>query len=296
MKKAASNPPVVAPATPILATSPPADTTGRGTSGGGAPPAAPTTPISEAPRHLIWSDEFKGPAGGSPDSTNWSFDTGGDGWGNNELESYTSRPGNASARRKRRPGHHRPRRKIHGLRRDHEAVHVRPPADPQHIPVPIRAGGSTHPGAIGAGTASRPSGCWATKRTKARKPGPDCGEIDAMEVLGSEPNVVNGTLHGPWPFAPDGVGGTDESPYAAVGRFSRVRCGMGAGTDQLPAGWVGVQDDHAVRTYQPGAPWPLQHPFFLLLNLAVGGEWPGSPDASTEFPARMVVNWVRVWQ
>ena len=46
----------------------------------------------------------------------------------------------------------------------------------------------------------------------------------------------------------------------------------------------------------PGAPWPFDHPFFLLLNLAVGGDWPGPPNASTQFPAHMLVDWVRVWQ
>jgi beta-glucanase (GH16 family) len=46
----------------------------------------------------------------------------------------------------------------------------------------------------------------------------------------------------------------------------------------------------------PGSPWPFQHPNFLLLDLAVGGNWPGAPNASTTFPARMLVDWVRVWQ
>ena len=45
-----------------------------------------------------------------------------------------------------------------------------------------------------------------------------------------------------------------------------------------------------------GAAWPFDHPFFLLMDLAVGGEWPGSPNASTHFPAKMLVDWVRVWQ
>src|SRR5580693_4108384 len=57
---------------------------------------APSASSPGTPRHLIWADEFEGPAGTSPSPENWSFDTGGKGWGNNELESYTDRPQNAS--------------------------------------------------------------------------------------------------------------------------------------------------------------------------------------------------------
>ena len=294
MKKAASNPPVVAPATPILATSPPADTTGRGTSGGGAPPAAPTTPISEAPRHLIWSDEFKGPAGGSPDSTNWSFDTGGDGWGNNELESYTSRPGNASldgkgdlvitARAEKYTG-------SDGITRPYTSARLQT-LNTFQFQYGLAEARIQVPSGQGLLPAFWMLGNEAYESSEAW---PGCGEIDAMEVLGSEPNVVNGTLHGPWPFAPDGVGGTDESPTPLSAGFHVY------GVEWAPERISFLLDGSVYKTITradlpAGAAWPFQHPFFLLLNLAVGGEWPGSPDASTEFPARMVVNWVRVWQ
>jgi beta-glucanase (GH16 family) len=124
---------------------------------------------------------------------------------------------------------------------------------------------------------------------------PDCGEIDAMEVLGSEPNVVHGTLHGPWPSAPKGVGGKAESSTPLSAGFHVY------GVEWAPGRISFLLDGVVYRTITPAdlpssAAWPFDHPFFLLLNLAVGGDWPGAPNASTQFPAHMLVDWVRVWQ
>jgi beta-glucanase (GH16 family) len=124
---------------------------------------------------------------------------------------------------------------------------------------------------------------------------PGCGEIDIAEVLGSEPNIVSGTLHASWPWAPNGVGGTSESATALSAGFHVY------GVEWEPERISFLLDGVVYKTITPadlpaGAAWPFKHPYFLLLNLAVGGEWPGSPDASTHFPAQMLVDWVRVWQ
>jgi beta-glucanase (GH16 family) len=116
-----------------------------------------------------------------------------------------------------------------------------------------------------------------------------------MEVLGSEPNVVNGTVHGPWPSAPDGVGGTAESPTPLSTGFHVYT------VEWEPERISFVIDGSVYKTITPadlpaGAAWPLQHPYCLLMDLAVGGKWPGSPNASAHFPAQMLVDWVRVWQ
>jgi beta-glucanase (GH16 family) len=124
---------------------------------------------------------------------------------------------------------------------------------------------------------------------------PACGEIDVAEILGSEPNVVNGTLHAPWPWAPTGVQGTAESATQLSAGFHTYSVKWG------PERISFMLDGSVYKTVTPadlpaGAAWPFKHPFFLLLDLAVGGEWPGSPNASTHFPAQMLVDWVRVWQ
>jgi beta-glucanase (GH16 family) len=243
--------------------------------------------------HLIWSDEFNGPAGASPDPANWSFDTGGGGWSSDELQSYTSRPQNASL--------------------DGEG----------HLVITARAENYTGPeGITSKYTSARlqtlntfqfqyglaeariqvPSGqgllpaFWMLGNNcyESAEAWPGCGEIDVMEVLGSEPNILNGTLHAPWPWAPNGEGGTVESPTPLSGGFHTY------GVEWSPDRITFLLDGTAYETITPdlpaGAAWPFQHPYFLLLNLAVGGDWPGAPNASTQFPARMTVDWVRVWQ
>ncbi len=250
---------------------------------------------TDANSHLIWSEEFNGPAGSSPNSNNWNFDTGGKGWGNEELESYTSRPQNAeldgngnldiTARAENYVGSDGIPRQytsarlqtLHKFQFQYGLVEAR-------IQVPAGKGMWPAFWLLGdEGYASEHA--W-----------PDCGEIDAMEVLGSEPNVVHGTLHAAWPWAPkDGVGGRAESPKPLSAGFHVY------GVEWAPQRISFLLDGAIYKTITPadlpsGAPWPFDHPFFLLLNLAVGGDWPGAPNASTQFPAHMLVDWVRVWQ
>jgi beta-glucanase (GH16 family) len=244
--------------------------------------------------HLIWSEEFDGPAGSSPNSDNWNFDTGGKGWGNEELESYTSRPQNAeldgkgdldiTARAESYVGSDGISRQytsarlqtLHKFQFQYGLVEAR-------IQVPAGKGMWPAFWLLGdEGYASQHA--W-----------PDCGEIDAMEVLGSEPNIVHGTLHGPWTSAPKGIGGKAESTTPLSAGFHVY------GVEWAPERISFLLDGAVYKTITPadlppGAAWPFNHPFFLLLNLAVGGDWPGTPNASTQFPAHMLVNWVRVWQ
>lgn len=255
-------------------------------------PLAVSSPTSS--RKLIWWDEFNGPTGALPDPTKWSFDTGGGGWGNEELESYTSRPVNAAldgqghlaitARAQRYTG-------SDGVTRNYTSARLQTLQTFQfqygliqaRIEVPAGQGLVAQFWALGS-EAYESANAW-----------PGCGEIDTMEVLGSEPSVVNGTLHAPWPWAPKGVKGTAESatPLSAGFHIYSVQWESENITFML--------DGRVYKTVTPaslpaGAAWPFKHPYFLLLDLAVGGVWPGSPNASTKFPARMLVDWVHVWQ
>jgi beta-glucanase (GH16 family) len=258
----------------------------------GSPAAASTAPAPT--KTIVWSDEFDGPAGAPPDSSKWGFDTGGGGWGNKELESYTARPSNASldgaghltvtARAEKYTGADGITRyytsarlqTLHTFQFEYGVVQAR-------IRVPTGQGLVAQFWALGH-EAYEGSGAW-----------PSCGEIDTMEVLGSEASVVNGTLHAPWPWAPNGVGGTFNSA-------TTLSAGFHTYSMQWSPNAVSFLLDGAVyETVTPaklpaGAAWPFQHPYFLLLDLAVGGVWPGSPNASTQFPARMLIDWVRVWQ
>ena len=260
-------------------------------------PKASEPPIESDPpssRKLIWSDEFNGSAGTSPEASKWSFDTGGGGWGNEELESYTSRPANAelngqgdlaiTARAEKYTG-------ADGIARDYTSARLQTLNTFQfqyglveaRIQVPAGQGLVAQFWALGH-EAYESEDAW-----------PGCGEIDTMEVLGSEPSIVNGTLHAPWSFAPTGVQGTAESATPLSAGFHVYS------VEWEPERISFMLDGSVYKTITPadlpaGAAWPFKHPYFLLLDLAVGGEWPGSPNASTHFPAQMLVDWVRVWQ
>jgi beta-glucanase (GH16 family) len=256
----------------------------------------PKRPVAESAslRKLIWWDEFNGPAGASPDPSKWSFDTGGGGWGNEELESYTARPANAeldgeghlviTARAEKYTG-------SDGITRSYTSARLQTLNTFQlqygliqaRIKLPAGQGLVTQFWMLGS-EAYESAEAW-----------PGCGEIDTMEVLGSEPNVVNGTLHAPWPWAPDGVEGTAKSTTPLSEGFHIY------GVQWQPENITFLLDGRVYKTITPadlpaGAAWPFKHPFFLLLDLAVGGVWPASPNASTQFPARMLVDWVHVWQ
>ncbi len=254
---------------------------------------APSEPSTTEQRKLIWSDEFNGAAGGPPGSQ-WQFDTGGNGWGNEELESYTSRAANAeldgqghlaiTARAEKYTGKD-------GVTRNYTSARLQTLKTFQfqyglveaRIQVPAGQGLVAQFWALG-NEAYEGSEAW-----------PACGEIDTAEVLGSEPNIVNGTLHAPWAWAPTGVQGQAESATPLSAGFHTYS------VEWEPEGISFMLDGSVYKTITPadlpaGAAWPFKHPYFLLMDLAVGGEWPGSPNASTHFPAQMLVDRVRVWQ
>jgi beta-glucanase (GH16 family) len=253
-----------------------------------------TSQDGTATRQLVWSDAFAGSAGASPSSGRWSFDTGGGGWGNDELESYTSRPLNAelngngdlaiTARAERYTG-------ADGITRNYTSARMQTlhkfefqyGLAEARIEVPAGVGLVAQFWMLGA-EAYESESAW-----------PGCGEIDAAEVLGSEPSTVYGTLHAPWPFAPTGVQGDAKSSVSLSQGFHTYAVEWEP--ERISFMLDGSVYKTVVRSELPvGAAWPFQHPFFLLLDLAVGGEWPGSPNAATHFPAQMLVDWVRVWQ
>ncbi len=256
----------------------------------GEPPIESDPPSS---RKLIWSDEFNGPAGTSPEHSKWSFDTGGEGWGNEELESYTSRPANAelngdgdlaiTARAEKYTG-------AEGITRDYTSARLQ-----TLNTFKFKYGLAEARIEVPAGQGLVAQFWMLGQEAYELENWPACGEIDVAEILGSEPNVVNGTLHAPWPWAPTGEQGQAESPTPLSAGFHTYSVEWEP--ERISFMLDGVVYKTIARADLPaGAAWPFDHRFFLLMDLAVGGEWPGSPNASTHFPAQMLVDWVRVWQ
>jgi beta-glucanase (GH16 family) len=127
---------------------------------------------------------------------------------------------------------------------------------------------------------------------------PACGELDVMENIGREPSTVHGTLHGPGYSGASSIGAAWSLP--AGQRIADAFHEFAVEWDRDPAEIRWYVDGQLYQTRRPadlpsGARWAFDHPFFLLLNLAVGGRWPGNPDATTELPQTMKVDYVRVY-
>ncbi|GIG41780.1 glycoside hydrolase family 16 protein [Cellulomonas phragmiteti] len=249
-----------------------------------ASPAAALTggPAPAAVGDVLWSQEFDGPAGTSPDTTQWRFDTGANGWGNAELQNYTTSRDNSA---------------LDG--EGNLVLTARKQADGSYTSARLTTKGKV---ALTYGRIEAriklPKGqgiwpaFWMLGDNNATWPA--TGEIDIMEYVGKEPNYVYGTVHGPGYLGAGGISGAYRHPqnqdFADAFHTYAIDWKPGEIT------WlVDGQQYHRVTRSDVGAnPWLFDAPFYLLLNVAVGGEWPGYPDATTSFPQQMKVDWIRV--
>jgi beta-glucanase (GH16 family) len=125
---------------------------------------------------------------------------------------------------------------------------------------------------------------------------PSGGEIDIMENIGKEPNIVHGTMHGPGYSGANGIGGPFALPEGE--RFADGFHLFAVEWEPNVIRWY--VDNQLYETNTPanlpeGSEWVYDHPFYLILNVAVGGGWPGYPDDTTVFPQTMKVDYVRVY-
>lgn len=237
---------------------------------------------------LVWADEFQGAEDEPPDPANWSFDVGGDGWGNDQLEYDTDRPVNVSsngdgflrirARREAYEGNDwtSGRIKTKALQAfEYGKIEAR---------IKLPAGKGIWPA------------FWMLGEDIDAVGWPSCGEVDILEMRGEEPDTVFGTIHGPGYSGGSGV--TTEVTFDGVD-FSADFHDFGIVWD--PDTLVWTVDGEVLATATPGdlppfTAWVFDHPFFLLLNVAVGGTVVQEPDASTPDEVVMAVDHVKVWQ
>lgn len=233
---------------------------------------------------LVWSDEFNGAANSPPDPSKWTYDLGGGGWGNKELEVYTNSTENVFHDGQ---GH----LVIRALKTDSGFTSGRIKTQGRFT---VEYGRIEARIKIPSGQGIWPA-FWMLGADISSVGWPACGEIDIMENVGKEPSLVHGTVHGPGYSAANGISAKFESPsgrpfsddfhvYSVVWEPDSIQF------------FVDSTLYHRVRPADlpPGAKWVYEHPFFLLLNVAVGGAWPGDPDSTTPFPQSMLVDWVRV--
>ncbi len=235
---------------------------------------------------LVWSDEFNGTA---LDAANWSFENGDGcpsmcGWGNNELEYY--RPENLSfdgsnmiieARKEAFGGRQYTSSKI--VSRGKKTF--------KFGKIEFRA-------KLPKGKGIWPA-FWMLPQNNVFGGWPKSGELDILEMVGHEPNKVYGTLH----FGP-GPGSTQISRgYTLNGSdFSADFHTFSIVWDTNSIEWFvdGNLFSTVKHTDMGSATYPFNEDFFFIINLAVGGQWPGAPDATTVFPQRLIVDYVRVYQ
>jgi len=256
-----------------------------GSSSRSAPPPSPSGYV------LTWSDEFNGANGSLPDASKWVMETGGGGWGNDELETYTNRAQNAHVQdgnlvitsiKEKYTG-------PDGIPRDYTSARLKTLGkfDQKYGRFEARM-------KIPQGQGMWPA-FWMMGSNIHAVDWPNCGEIDIMENIGKEPPMVHGSMHGPGYFGGNGL----SADYTlASGKFADD---FHVFAIEWEANVVRFYVDSTLyETRTPadlpaGKTWVYDHPFFILLNVAVGGDWPGSPDNSTQFPQTMLVDYVRVY-
>jgi len=236
---------------------------------------------------LAWSDEFDGPWMAQPDSSKWAYDIGGGGWGNAELEVYTNAVDNA-----------------HLDGKGNLLIRADRSSTGSYTSVRIKTQGKfafTYGKVEARIKLPHGQGIWpAFWMLGSDIPAvhwPACGEIDVMENIGREPSTVLGSLHGPGFSGGDSV----HAPYTLPGGKRFADDFHVFSVVWSPESVEFFADSKLYLRATPaalpaGAPWIFNKPFFLLLNVAVGGRWPGPPDGSTSFPQQMTVDYVRVYQ
>ena len=237
---------------------------------------------------LVWSDEFDGPDGAEIDRSKWTYDDPQSGKYNKELEYYA--PGTANA--EQRGGNLLITATAAGASK---YTCWYGPCRYTSARVITQGLFATKYGRIAARIQiPRGQGLWPAFWLLGSDIGtvswPACGEIDVMENIGKNPLTDYGTLHAP---------GFDKGSSADAARALADDFHVYA-VEWSAKGIQFFLDDRGYVTLTPadvpaGGKWAFDHPFFLLLNVAVGGGWPGDPDATTVFPQTMKVDWVRVY-
>jgi len=242
---------------------------------------------------LAWSDEFNGPSGSPADPAKWVLETGGGGWGNHELEYYTSRPQNVSQQDGNLVIKAIPEKYTgtDGVTRDYTSARLKTQGKFAQAYGRLEARIK-----IPYGQGMWPA-FWMLGEDIDKTGWPACGEIDIMENIGKEPGMVHGTIHGPGYSGEKGIG----APYTVSGKQKFADDYHLFAVEWEPAVIRFYVDKDLYATVIPGdlpkgSKWVYDHPFFLLLNVAVGGDWPGSPDPTTIFPQTMLVDYVRVYR
>ena len=249
---------------------------------------SPETPSQDVGKFgLVFEHQFDGPAGTAPDPSVWKHDVGGEGWGNGQLEHNTDRTDNVRltgdgfleivAQREEYQGNEYTsgRIKTEGLWTGGYGKY--------EARIKLPEGKGVWPAFWLLGADFETIG-W-----------PTCGEIDILEMRGDNPYEVSGTIHGPGYSGGDGRGGSFVSGEPLSDDFHVYRVDI----DPEHISWF-VDDEHYLTVSSgdiPSAvPWVFDDEFFIILNVAIGGNYLDDPDENTEFPVSMLVDYIRYYE
>lgn len=251
-----------------------------------AEPAEPDTAVA------AFSDDFDGPAGSAVDGSKWRLETG-DNVSNHERQYYTGGTDNAAldgqgnlviTAKKENPGNY---------------TCWYGPCEYTSARLTTASTFTTTYGHVEARMkVPQGQGMWPAFWMLGEDIGsvgwPNCGEIDVMENVGFEPSTVHGTLHGPGYSGSGGIGAGYSLPDGQ--KFADDFHTFAVDWSPEKITWSVDGNEYQTRTPADlnGNRWAFDHPFYMILNLAVGGYWPGDPDGSTSFPQQLVVDYVHV--
>ncbi|GAB2796874.1 beta-glucanase (GH16 family) [Hymenobacter luteus] len=253
-------------------------------------PPKPTTPVvNEEARdyaqytELIWKDEFDG---GTIDQTKWTHELGASGWGNNELQNYTNSTDNSYLRNGMLVI--QAQKQTTGSNAYTSArLITKGKQSFQYGRIDVRA-------KIPKGKGVWPA-IWMLGADIDQNNWPKCGEIDIMELRGSRPTELISTMHYANSMGVHEYKGTtqnlSEDLSADFHTYSVVR------SKNLTRFYLdGSATPYYTFSATDASPFPFNNPFFVILNVAVGGNFDGNPDGSTTFPQQMQVDYVRYYQ
>ncbi len=243
---------------------------------------------------LVWREGFGGAAGSQPNPRYWNYDLGNRDYGNEELEFYTQDRQNI---------------RMNGLGQ----LEIRALKNQANPDLPCWNGGRCPYTSARITTKGKVTFQYGKVEARIKVPPgrgflpafwsmgdgaagwPDNGEIDVMEVVGQNPRTVYGTIHGPGYVGVERLGGHKDLKRDISSGFHVFAL------IKRPHEILWLVDGAVYHRVTPsdlpeGTQWVFERPFYLLLNLAVGGVWPGTPPADTVFPKVMVVDYVRVWR
>ncbi len=233
----------------------------------------------------IWAEEFDGP---NINMDNWTHRLGNHGWGNNELQNYTASSDNSYITDGKLI--------IEAIKENSNGSNYSSARMVTEGKFEFAFGRVDIRAKLPEGQGVWPA-LWMLGDNFGTDGWPSCGEIDIMELVGHQPNIVHGTVH--W--------GIDVANHRQKGSSKALSGGEKYSEKfhvfsiiwELNKIQFFVDDVHYF-TITPndmqGQPYPFNHEFFFIMNIAVGGNWPGSPDASTQFPQQMIVDYIRVFQ